>query len=90
MRILSYFKSFFQGKPQSQEAIACRVVSKMGYMKIGNCSYERDSYHGRTLIDISGNGLKLKVYGNGFSESEFLKWPADKKRIKEFVRMYQA
>lgn len=90
MNILSWFSSLLKNKPKSQEEMAARIVKRFGYTHTSDYSFYSDSYHGRTEINISSAGLKLKVYYNGFSETEFLKWPADKQWIKEFIRYNQA
>ena len=88
MNILIWITSLLKRKPKSQVEMASRIVKRFGYTRTSDYSFYSDSYHGRTEIDISV-GLKLKVYGNGFSETEFLKWPAVQQRIKEFIRYNQ-
>ena len=90
MRLIEYIKSLFAQKELTHEQLCRKVVRKMGYRKQDTNMYRSKSYGGETYIWISEEGVRIKVYAQGYSESAFLKGPVtNPEKLREFIRYNQ-
>jgi hypothetical protein len=86
MNLLNKIKSIFVSDTPEYYRIAEKVILKMSFRKTSTCAYFRQSWSGEQLIYFMNGGMKIKTYGNGYSDSEFLNDPLDdKKKIENFV-----
>jgi hypothetical protein len=82
--MIKYIKSLFANSPYKE----CeRVIRKLGYKKEEEGTFVREDYSGRTVIWLSENGVKIKVYAHGYGESDYLPAPLpDKETLRSFIR----
>ncbi len=82
--MIKYIKSLFANSPYKE----CeRVIRKLGYKKEEEGTFVREDYSGKTMIWLSENGVKIKVYAHGYGESDYLPAPLpDKETLRSFIR----
>ena len=49
-----------------------KTIKGMGYKTDGEKTFLKVNSGGRTYIWVNENGIKIKVYANGYGESDFL------------------
>lgn len=87
MSILNFLNRFITREPESTYNICEQTLRKMGYKKNGDDSFLRENSSGRTMVWLSESGAKIKVYGGGYGESDFLPAPLDDiEKFKKFIR----
>lgn len=90
MGILTVIKALFKNGEDSEYTQYTRVIKRMGYKKDVDGGFIKESSQGRTSIWIQGEGIKIKVYGGGYAESDFLPYPIDDmEKLKQFIRSNQ-
>lgn len=82
--MIKYIKSLFANSPYKE----CeRVIRKLGYKKEEEGTFVREDYSGKTMIWLSENGVKIKVYAHGYGESDYLPAPLpNKETLRSFIR----
>ena len=82
--MIKYIKSLFANSPYKE----CeRVIRKLGYKKEEEGTFFREDNSGKTMIWLSENGVKIKVYAHGYGESDYLPAPLpDKETLRSFIR----
>lgn len=87
MSILFYIKSLFTSSPNAPYKDCEKIIKKLGYKKEDEGTFVREDYSGRTMVWLSEKGVKIKVYANGYAESDFLPAPLpDAATLKSFIR----
>jgi hypothetical protein len=87
MKLINYLKSLFTKSPNSPYKECARTIRRMGYKKEDEGTFVREDYSGRTMIWLSEEGVRIKVYANGYGESDFLPAPLpDKETLRSFIR----
>ncbi len=89
--ILKYLVGMFKNKPLTEYAQYERVILKMGYESQGESRFEKETSTAMNVIWIMPAGIKVKVYANGYAESDFYKYPIkNKESLIEFIRSNEA
>lgn len=87
MNIIDQLKSLFIKSPNSPYKECARTIRRMGYKKQDEGTFINESSSGRTVIWLSEEGVRIKVYAHGYGESDFLPAPLpDKATLKSFIR----
>lgn len=87
MNILEILKTLFTKSPNTPYKECEKTIRKLGYKKEDEGTFVREDYSGRTMIWLSEKGVKIKVYANGYAESDFLPAPLpDKATLRSFIR----
>lgn len=87
MNITDKLKSLFTKSPNTPYKECEKTIRKLGYKKEDEGTFVKEDYSGRTMIWISEKGVKIKVYANGYAESDFLPAPLpDAATLKSFIR----
>ncbi len=87
MKLVNYFKSLFTKSPKTPYKQCERVIRKLGYKKEDEGTFISESSSGTTMIWLSENGVKIKVYAHGYAESDYLPAPLpDAATLKSFIR----
>lgn len=87
MSILNYLKDIFTKDPKTPYKRWEKIITKLGYKKGRNDVFVKESSIGRTMIWLSENGVKIKVYAHDYGESDFLPASlADAATLKSFIR----
>jgi hypothetical protein len=86
MNLIEKFKSLFVNDTPECYRYAEKVIRRMGFKKVSTCTYSSISQYGEKMITFRNGDMYIKVYGNGYAETEVLRGPLDnKKKIKNFV-----
>ncbi len=87
MELFDFFTKLFRIGEPTPDKLAKRTIRKMGYKEDFDDTFVKDASNGTTMIWITNNGVKIKVYSGGYAESDFLPGPiTDTKRLKQFIR----
>jgi hypothetical protein len=87
MSILNNLISIFSKSPKTPYKQCESVIRKLGYKKKGEGTFISESSSGTTMIWLSENGVKIKVYAHGYAETDYLPAPLpDAETIKSFIR----
>ena len=87
MKLINYIKELFTKAPNTPYKDCERTIRKLGYKKESEGTFVREDYSGRTMIWLSESGVKIKVYANGYGESDFMPAPLpDKETLRSFIR----
>ena len=87
MKLVNYLKSLFTKSPKTPYKQCERVIRKLGYKKEDEGAFISESSSGTTMIWLSENGVKIKVYAHGYAESDYLPAPLpDSETLKSFIR----
>ena len=87
MTALNYLINFFSKSPKTPYKQCERVIRKLGYKKEDEGTFISESSSGTTMIWLSENGVKIKVYAHGYAESDYLPAPLpDSETLKSFIR----
>ena len=87
MSLLTIIKSFFESKPKTPYEECVKIIRKMGYKRDGEGCFLKENSSGRTMIWVTENGIKIKVYAGGYAESDFLPAPLPNvEKLKRFIR----
>jgi hypothetical protein len=87
MNIIDLLKSLFTKNPNSPYKECARTIRRMGYKKQDEGTFINESSSGRTVIWLSEEGVRIKVYAHGYGESDFLPAPLpDKETLRSFIR----
>jgi hypothetical protein len=87
MSVLNFFSALLKRNPLTPYNVCENTIKKMGYKKDSEGCFLKENSSGRTMIWLSESGVKIKVYGGGYSESEFLPAPLpDTEKLKNFIR----
>ena len=89
MNLSKFFKKLFSTEELNEYTKAKRTIKKMGYKSDGPDTFVKESRNGRTMIWITNNGVKIKVYTGGYAESDFLSKPLEKEKLKNFINYNQ-
>jgi hypothetical protein len=83
MKLINYIKDLFTKSPYKE----CeKTIRKLGYKKEDEGTFVKEDYSGRKMIWLSEEGVKIKVYANGYAESDFLPAPLpDAATLKSFI-----
>jgi hypothetical protein len=87
MKLVNYLKSLFTKSPNAPYKECQRVIRKLGYKKEDEGTFISESSSGTTMIWLSQNGVKIKVYAHGYAETDYLPAPLpDAETLKNFIR----
>jgi hypothetical protein len=87
MNILKILNSLFSKSPKTPYKQCERVIRKLGYKKEDEGTFISESSNGTTMIWLSENGVKIKVYAHGYAETDYLPAPLpDAETLKSFIR----
>ena len=87
MSILNYLKDLLTGVPKASYKKCEKIILKLGYREEGAGVFVKEASIGRTMIWLSEHSVKIKVYANEYSESDFLSGPLpDKETLISFIR----
>jgi len=87
MNIIDQLKSLFTKSPNTPYKECERTIRRLGYKKQSEGTFINESSSGRTVIWLSEEGVRIKVYAHGYGESDFLPAPLrDKATLKSFIR----
>jgi hypothetical protein len=90
MRILKFLKALFKNGEDAEYTQYARVIKRMGYKMDVDGGFIKENSQGRTSIWIQGEGIKIRVYGGGYAESDFLRYPIDDmEKLRRFIRSNQ-
>ena len=87
MKLFKIISSLFTREPKSPMNEIEKTIRRMGYKAEGENTFVKINSSGRTYIWNQENGIKIKVYSNGYGESDFL--PSihiTVDRLKQFIR----
>jgi len=85
-KAVKWFEKLFEKKQPDPLKKYRRTIRRCGYKKNGNDSYYKDTRMGQNIIWLSSSDVMIKVYGNGYGESEYLKAPFDTTTLKKFIK----
>jgi hypothetical protein len=65
-----------------------RTIRSLGYSRDYSGAFVKHGWEGgRTMIWILSTGIRIKAYGGGYGESDFLEDPiTDMKKLRSFIR----
>jgi hypothetical protein len=87
MTLINYLKDLFITKPKTPYKQCERVIRKLGYKKEDEGTFISESSSGRTMIWLTENGVKIKVYAHGYAETDYLPAPLpNAETLKSFIR----
>ena len=87
MKLINYLKPLFTKSPNTPYKECERTIRRLGYKKQSEGTFINESSSGRTVIWLSEEGVRIKVYAHGYGESDFLPAPLpDKATLKSFIR----
>jgi hypothetical protein len=87
MSIINCLKKIFKKSPKTPYKQCERVIRKLGYKKEDEGTFISESSSGTTMIWLSENGVKIKVYAHGYAETDYLPAPLpDAETLKSFIR----
>ena len=87
MSILNYLKKIIKESPKTPYKQCERVIRKLGYKKEDEGTFVSESSNGTTMIWLSENGVKIKVYAHGYAETDYLPAPLpDAETLRSFIR----
>jgi hypothetical protein len=87
MSILNNFISIFSKSPKTPYKHCERLIKKLGYKKEDEGTFISESSNGTTMIWLSENGVKIKVYAHGYAETDYLPAPLpDAETLRNFIR----
>ena len=89
MNLFKSIKSLFSAKELSEDEKARRIIKKMGYNSEGADTFVKDRGNRRTMIWITKEGVRIKVYMGVYAESAYLSRPIESKRLIDFIRSNQ-
>ncbi len=81
------FLSLFSKKHDLTQKDIAAAIQRLGYKKDEENTFAKVTKTGRTMIWISNDGVKIKVYTSGYAESEFLHFPiSNPKILRKFIK----
>jgi hypothetical protein len=84
--MFNFLKTIFIRKTSPYD-ICVKTIRRLGYIKDEPGYFVKNTSEGRTCIWISDVGIKIKAYGGGYGESDFLPAPLpDSVKLKKFIR----
>lgn len=87
MGLFDFLTGLFRIGEPTPYKLAKKTIRKMGYKKEGEETFVKEVSNGRTIIWLMNNGVKIKVYSRGYTDSDFLPGPiTNAKRLKQFIR----
>ncbi|AWV97516.1 hypothetical protein [Arcticibacterium luteifluviistationis] len=86
MALFNYFSTLFKRKPLSPFRQYERIIKRMGYKRDGEGQFKKENSSGLTMIWFSESGVRIKVYVDGYAESDFLSASnCDIEKLKRFI-----
>jgi hypothetical protein len=86
MKIIKLLTGLFRKREMSNDDLIKKTIRKMGYKNQGSGTFVYESQSGRTMIWLVEDGVQIKVYAHGYSESDFLPGPVtDMEKLKKFI-----
>ncbi|WP_033959936.1 hypothetical protein [Psychroserpens jangbogonensis] len=83
MKLFAFLKNIFVKASNNPFE---KKIRKMGYKKEKDGTFLKLSHGGRTMIWLSSQGVKIKVYASGYGESDFLPYSIlDEDRLERFI-----
>ncbi len=87
MNILKILNSLYTKSPKTPYKQCEKVIRKLGYKKEDEGTFISESFSGTTMIWLSENGVKIKVYAHGYAETDYLPAPLpDAETLRSFIR----
>ena len=87
MNLTDKLKSLFTKSQKNPYKVCEKTIRRMGYKKEDEGTFVKEDYSGTTMVWLSEKGVRIKVYANGYGESDFLPAPLpDAATLKSFIR----
>ncbi len=83
--LLSLFTTVPAGKQLSSKQISA-YLTRRGYKELTSGTFTTETWGNTVNINFMNGGIHIKIYGSGYSESDFIKNPITKEQLKGFLR----